>query len=164
VASGRHDGHFLLQERIQQRAFAHVRPADNGHKTGTMPWRYILKQFYCWNDAIPFLPLLNAAQDLQAQVTYLDFDGGSGVRFITHYGQEPRPYVNDELLYTFQGLSADGRYYVSVTFPINAAILPASFSDSPVTDDFEAFARNLAAYQAETTEVAQSVDFVRFYA
>jgi hypothetical protein len=104
------------------------------------------------NDAIPFLPLLNAAQDLQAQVTYLDFDGGSGVRFITHYGQEPRPYVNDELLYTFQGLSADGRYYVSVTFPINAAILPASFSDSPVTDDFEAFARNLAAYQAETTE------------
>jgi hypothetical protein len=103
------------------------------------------------NDAIPFLPLLNAAQDLQAQVVYLDFDGGSGVRFITHYGQEPRPYVNDEQLYTFQGLSADGRYYVSVTFPIHAASLPGSFADSPAADDYETFSRNLAIYQAETT-------------
>jgi len=104
------------------------------------------------NDAIPFLPLLNAAQDLQAQVAYLDFEGGSGVRFITHYGQEPRPYVNDELLYTFQGLSADGRYYVSATFPINAAILPDSFTDSPAADDYETFSRNIATYQAETTK------------
>jgi hypothetical protein len=102
------------------------------------------------NDPIPFLPLLNAAQDLQAQVAYLEFNGGTGVRFITHYGQEPRPYVNDELLYTFQGLSADGRYYVSATFPINAANLPASFADSPAADDYDTFSRNIAAYQAET--------------
>jgi hypothetical protein len=104
------------------------------------------------NDPIPFLPLLNAAQDLQAQVAYLEFEGGTGIRFITHYGQEPRPYVNDELLYTFQGLSADGRYYVSATFPINAASLPDSFADSPAADDYETFSRNIAAYQAETTE------------
>ena len=104
------------------------------------------------NDAIPFLPLLNAAQDLQAQVAYLEFEGGSGVRFITHYGQEPRPYVNGELLYTFQGLSADGRYYVSATFPINTSILPDTFAEAPEVADFEAFARNLATYQAEMTQ------------
>jgi hypothetical protein len=35
-------------------------------------------------DQMPFLPLINAAQVMRTQVQYLDFQNGSGVRYLTH--------------------------------------------------------------------------------
>ncbi|MGH2626285.1 MAG: hypothetical protein ACRDHY_06490, partial [Anaerolineales bacterium] len=36
-----------------------------------------------FDNSIPFLPLFNAVQILRAQVQYLDFQNGTGVRFLT---------------------------------------------------------------------------------
>ena len=65
------------------------------------------------------------AQMLQIQPKYLDFQGGSGVRYITQYvGDSPVPINNRELFYTFQGLSGDGQFLISVILPIAAPGLP----------------------------------------
>ncbi len=79
--------------------------------------------------AIPFLPGFNAAQVFRAQVKYVNFANGQGVRFLTEYGQYSAPVNNHDLFYTYQGLTADGAYWVSIIFPVNAAYLQPSFDD-----------------------------------
>ena len=89
-------------------------------------------------DEIPLLPLINAAQVFRAQVRYLDFQNGRGVRFITQYRQDPAPVTDEEIFYTFQGLTDDGAHYVVASFPISTAILPDSIQfESQAFRDFE---------------------------
>jgi Leucine rich repeat len=81
---------------------------------------------------IPLLPLINAAQVFHAQVQYLDFQNGSGVRFITHYSQEVvGRLTKDNIFYTFQGLTEDGAYYIAAFFPISADGLNDEMVDEP---------------------------------
>ena len=77
-------------------------------------------------EGIPFLPLFNAAQVFRSKVSYFPFQNGQGVRFLTEYAQYYAPVNNKDLFYTYQGLTADGEYWVSAFFPVNAAFLQAS--------------------------------------
>lgn len=83
---------------------------------------------------LPYLPLPNAAQVLHAAGTYLTFPGGSGVRYLTVYRQDFSPFLRREVLYTFQGLTDDGRYYVSFTFPVAPPFLPTRLEDVPASE------------------------------
>lgn len=78
-----------------------------------------------FTNGIPVLPPLPAAQVFRAQPEYLDFQNGSGIGFITYYAQDASPATADSLFYTFQGLTLDGKYYVTVFYPITTALLPA---------------------------------------
>lgn len=91
---------------------------------------------------VPYLPLMNAAQVLWAQPQYLDFDGGSGVRYVTVFQQAPDAITGERLIYTFQGLTDDGEYYISASFPVSAPPLVAD----PVAYDVE---MDNNAYRAE---------------
>ena len=62
----------------------------------------------------------------------LDFQNGMGVRYFTEYAQYYAPVDNYDLFYTYQGLTTDGKYYVSATFPVNAAFLQNSYDDTTV--------------------------------
>jgi hypothetical protein len=95
---------------------------------------------------IPLLPRINAAQVFHVQVKYLDFQNGSGVRFITHYSQDVSPITNQNIFYTFQGLTDDGAYYVAAYFPIAATGL----SNKPGVEDPETFNAQYQDYLAET--------------
>jgi hypothetical protein len=57
------------------------------------------------------------ASNIQA----VSFQNGSGIRFVTEYGQYPAPVNNHELFYHFQGFSNDGEYYIVAIFPITAS-------------------------------------------
>lgn len=83
-------------------------------------------------ESLPFLPTLGAAQVFHTNVQYLDFQNGAGVRFLTEYAQYPAPFNNHDLFYAFQGLTADGKYWVSAMFPINHPVLPATFDSTEV--------------------------------
>lgn len=75
-------------------------------------------------DSYPFLPVWPAAQMFHSNVRYLDFQGGSGVRFLTMYGQATYPIANDNIFYTFQGMTADGQWYISAVLPVRHPNLP----------------------------------------
>lgn len=77
---------------------------------------------------IPFLPQIGASQALRAKVGYIDFEGGACVRFITAYKQDVSAFTDEETFYTCQGLSSDGKYWVSFTHPIASTALPANYS------------------------------------
>lgn len=94
--------------------------------------------------SIPFLPVFNAAQMMVSNVTYIDFEGGSGVRFLTQYGQAFYPINNHSLFYTFQGMTDDQKYYIAAILPVNNSILPAD--DQIPNNDFETFSNTFDAY------------------
>ena len=85
---------------------------------------------------LPFLPAFNAAQTFHSNEQPLTFQNGTGIRFLTQYGQAPYPVNNNSLFYTFQGLTNDGAYYVAAILPINAAFLSADGNpDTPLPAD-----------------------------
>jgi putative hemolysin len=95
------------------------------------------------------LPPVNAGHMMPApQVAYLDFENGSGVRFLTQMGQAYYPINSHDLFYTFQGMTDDGAYYVAAILPISHPSLPADGSEIP-GGDFDAFAENFETYAAE---------------
>lgn len=68
---------------------------------------------------LPHITFFNAGQAFAAQIKTIQFQGGSGVRFLTEYAQYYATANNNDLFYEFQGLTSDGKYYI-------LAILPAS--------------------------------------
>jgi hypothetical protein len=84
-------------------------------------------------DSLPMLPLINAKQALQSQVQYIDFEAGNGIRFLTQLNQGLVPINNHELIYTFQALTSDGKYYVAATLPVSNSELP---DGSEPSEDF----------------------------
>lgn len=75
---------------------------------------------------IPLLPSVGGDQVLRSQIGYLDFDGGACVRFITAYRFDVGAITDADTFYTCQGLSSDGKYYVSFVYPVSSTALPAS--------------------------------------
>jgi len=94
---------------------------------------------------LPFLPTFNAGQMLNAGVTYLNFKNGSGVRYLTQYGQSFLPINNFLNPYTYQGITNDDMYYVSPIFPLSHPDLPTDDSIAPFGDP-QAFSDNFPQY------------------
>jgi len=95
-------------------------------------------------DQLPFLPLINDQQMIHAQVQYLDLKNGKGVRFLTQFGNGIGPINSLRLIYTFQGLTSDGKYYI-------AAVLPVTHPELPATEEVSALqGAEFRAYLTET--------------
>jgi hypothetical protein len=98
--------------------------------------------------SIPFVPIFNAAQMMRAQIKYLDFQNGKGVRFITQYGQAAVPISNDSAFYAFIGLTDDGAYFLSATMPIAHLWFVDDVLIEPA-EGWSAFSENFEIYIAE---------------
>ncbi len=99
---------------------------------------------------MPFLPLFNAQQVMHAHVQYLDFQDGQGLRYLTQYDQAFIPINNNELIYTYQGLTSDGKYYVAAVLPVHHPSLPpngtVTGNEPPeFTSDFPTYLANVVA-------------------
>jgi len=105
--------------------------------------RQLLEKKPAAADEIPFLPPFNAAQTMRAQVAYVDFQSGAGVRFLTHYAQALVPVNNNELFYTFQGITHDGAFYVAAILPVSHPTLPADGSAPVPDDEFDTYFREV---------------------
>jgi hypothetical protein len=75
---------------------------------------------------VPALPFADGTEVFHAHVRYLRFRGGSGVAFLTQGQQDEQLINNQHLSYEFRGLTDDGRYYVSATFPAGAPVAAAT--------------------------------------
>ncbi len=99
---------------------------------------------------IPFLPWADASSPLHAHVRYIDFKNGSGVRYLATYQIEPEVISNKGLVYSMQGLSEDGKHYVSMFIPVKNLGLPdksdvASWSKQK----YDEFSKNFKTYAKE---------------
>lgn len=90
----------------------------------------------------------NAMRYFVAQGETLEFQNGRGVRYISQYGQAAMPIGYPEMFYTFQGLTDDGAYYVSVIVPVSHPSLPET--EGVTLDD--SFYENWENYLQETQD------------
>ncbi len=97
-------------------------------------------------ERMPFLPLGNELQAMHAQMQYLNFRNGQGVRFLTQFNQGPTPINNVQLIYTFQGLTGDGKYYIAAVLPVSHPELPFSVQQADNVSDFPAYVAQIVAW------------------
>jgi hypothetical protein len=108
---------------------------------------------------LPFMPVLPAAQVIRARAQYVETSALQGISYVTVYRQDASPFTSNEFLATFQGISADGTYYVSVVARLNTGLFP---SEIPADFDPEAFAETMNDYLNEsiaTLNAAAPQDF-----
>ena len=99
---------------------------------------------------MPMLPPFNSVQMFQVQPDVIPFQNGKGFRYLTQYSQGIVPINNQELFYTFQGLTSDGKYWVSVILPISSPNLMADGKNPPDGQSMEEFAGNYKTYLTDT--------------
>lgn len=100
-------------------------------------------------EGMPYLPAPNAVRILQAKTQRLAFQNGEGIRYVAQYAQDISPVVSSSLFYTYQGLTADGQFWVSATLPVTSDALP---HDIPAAqqEGFDSFAYNFDPTSYET--------------
>ena len=109
-------------------------------------------------ESLPMMPIFNAAQLLRAQVGYLRFGNGEGVRYLTEYAQYTAPINNKDLFYTFQGLTDDERYYVAAVLPIHHPNLPTDAETFMQGRDWGQFSDVYQPYLEEMTRQLNGFD------
>ncbi len=104
---------------------------------------------------LPYLPLIGAPQVIHGAEKVITFGNGSGVRYVTAFFHDASPFVATSFQYTFQGLSDDGQYYVSLIVPLRTDLFPEDFpAEFPEGDSAEAYGEYLTENQALLTEAA----------
>lgn len=111
------------------------------------------------NDPLPFLPVTVAYQQLRARPAYVDTPFVSGISYLTAFEQageggplDSFPLTSTSLLATFQGLSTDGEWYVSVVQDLETSLLP----DEPSPRDIRSAGRDWDGYLADTVASIQA--------
>lgn len=79
-------------------------------------------------EELPFLPVVGAGQAIRARAQYIDTPEVSGIAYVTAFRQDIYPFGADDFWYTFQGLSADGSRYISVSRILEADMFPERVS------------------------------------
>lgn len=107
-------------------------------------------------DGLPVLPPPPAVMDLAVQTAYLDIPGldATGVRWVGRFSQDLSPIFNFQLRYLFQGLTADGQYLISASYPVTTSLLPDNM-DGMTEDETTAFDEDPQAF-LEATATALS--------
>jgi hypothetical protein len=119
-----------------------------------------------WGD-LPFLYSADAAQFFYAQFATLPFGEGSGIRYLTGFAQDMGVMDDAGLIYTYQAMTDDEEYWVSVVFPIHSSVLPSNAGWPPEGMTEYEFAANYETYVADhvaaldaeaTADFAPSID------
>jgi hypothetical protein len=111
---------------------------------------------------LPFLPLENAGAAFYLKPHYLDFQNGSGISYLTLLTQgklafDGKTLADGGLFYTFQGLTKDGKQYISATFPV-AVTIPLDPAPANWNEDNQA----LAAYNQSVLNKLQQADSSKY--
>jgi len=104
--------------------------------------------------SLPMLPILNAGSVFTSRVNYIESEKIHGIEGLTQLAQSFSVINNHELIYTFQGITNDERYWIGIILPITHYSLPADQSGNPFGDDYETF---MEQYQTYTAAISQTL-------
>lgn len=79
----------------------------------------------------------------------MDAGSAQGIGYLTVNKADASPFLSNEFGYTFQRISADGKYYVAATMRLTTSLFPAEIGSD---FDIEAFSKRFQAYLAESVE------------
>ena len=100
---------------------------------------------------LPYLPIGESAQMIRVKYRVISFKNGSGIRYLMQQGQSYWPINNQDVFYTFQGLTSDGKYWISARLGISNPALPENGNTLPNGESMDTFDQNFPAYSAALT-------------
>lgn len=106
--------------------------------------------------SLPFLPTFNAGQVFWAQYQKVPFQNGNGIRYLTLYAQYFAPVNNHDIFYTYQGITQDGKYWISAILPITHPSLPANADNPPGGLSWDQFTSNYGPYITDVVAMLNS--------
>lgn len=108
---------------------------------------------------LPHLPEQDLPQLVCGAPVYISSPDHAGIRYLTAYGFGDDSIRSTDVYYTYQGLSANGTYYISVMFPLLIEDLPPlplfAFTDQVFAGYYERIQRELTA--AEIEQISPSI-------
>ena len=118
--------------------------------------------------SMPVPPILSeATQAMVARMAYETFHDGQGVGYVTHVtGNNVTPVTNESgLSYVYQGVTADGRHYVFMAWPVEAAYLaePSADAAAALASDPAAYYGTIAAQVEEADDAATTPPLSRLW-
>lgn len=75
-------------------------------------------------DILPFPRLFNGSQAFRSKMKVIEFQNGSGFRFLTSYDEDYVPMSTNSLIYAFVGVTHDKNYLVAGVIPFTGSPLP----------------------------------------
>ena len=72
---------------------------------------------------LPSLPIPDGTYAFRAHTSFIRFANGVGVGYLTQGQQDEMPVNNQSISYEFQGMTDDGKFYVTAEFPVNTRLL-----------------------------------------
>ena len=112
------------------------------------------KRFTYLKKHISFLGATDGQFGFKSHLKYISFKNGKGVGFVTQVQIEVTIINNEELVWVFEGITNDGKYYVRAIFPIRASFLP-----DKATDKFEGY--SLSDYSRLSKRNEQYLSLIR---
>ena len=109
-------------------------------------------------DSLPFLNPYESAQLFHAQYEVLNVASSSGIRYLTQYAQNFVPINNHDMFYTYQGLTSDGKYVITIILPVSNPMLPESSDNIPGGQTWEQFSNNFTAYLTDLKTQLNGLD------
>ncbi len=113
---------------------------------------------------MPLLPPPNSLMERWVQFADLNFVDGEGVRYISDspLRQSIGVWTNETMDYYYQGLTEDGRFYVSFKWPVATSLLPNTVNDASeetvqaASESRESYDAYQAALKAELNALSPS--------
>jgi len=77
----------------------------------------------------PALPIISGKTQIQLRMLPINFQSGKGFRYLEYENTPTLETIQDEYMnYIFQGISTDGKYYISVIMPVTMPFLIETIS------------------------------------
>jgi hypothetical protein len=106
---------------------------------------------------LPYVPILTHGQTFTARAKYVETPAVTGISYLTEVSAAIEPLGGSFFLYTFQGISTDDEFYVTVTIMLDTELFPVQEGFDPA-----AFQENWPTYVAESIAIlneAEPADF-----
>lgn len=104
----------------------------------------------------PFLPWADATTYFESKSRQVSFKNGKARSFLAEYLIEPDVIDNARLIYTAQGITNDGKYYLSLVAPVKTKALPDKGDVSKMTP--AAYKKFSAGFSEFATKVGTKLD------
>lgn len=103
-----------------------------------------------------------AHEVFRTRTQYLRFHHGRGVRFLAAYQADMLPVTDQDVIYVFHGLTDDGKYWVTLNYPLTSRALPAPDAALASLADYDRFVAGHKVYLDEVVKklgAARAEDF-----
>ena len=115
------------------------------------------------NGEMPSLPYMDASAVFVARAKNLRFQNGDGVFYLTQFTQDYAALVNnDELTCIYQGITADGKYYVLAEFPASVSFLPnrdaTEFENYKMPQNYQDFQKGERQYRRYLSKITRRLE------